>query len=62
MTSMNRRDVIGALAVLSGAAIARPVTALAQQPKRLRVGLKTAKALRITISPPILLRADEVLE
>jgi putative ABC transport system substrate-binding protein len=38
MTSMNRRDVIGSLAVLGGAAIARPVTALAQQPKRLRVG------------------------
>jgi putative ABC transport system substrate-binding protein len=35
---MNRRDVIGSLAVLGGAAIARPVTALAQQPKRLRVG------------------------
>jgi hypothetical protein len=35
---MNRRDVIGALARLGGAAIARPVTALAQQPKRLRVG------------------------
>ena len=38
MASMRRRDVIGALAVLGGAVIARPVTALAQQPKRLRVG------------------------
>jgi putative ABC transport system substrate-binding protein len=35
---MNRRDVIGALAILGGAAIARPVTAFAQQPRRLRVG------------------------
>ncbi len=38
MTSMDRRDVIRALAALGGAAIVRPVTALAQQPKRLRVG------------------------
>jgi hypothetical protein len=38
MTSMNRRDVIRALAALGGAAIVRPITAVAQQPKRLRVG------------------------
>jgi putative ABC transport system substrate-binding protein len=35
---MNRRNVLGALVVLGGAVIARPVTALAQQSTRLRVG------------------------
>lgn len=38
MTSVTRREAIGTLAVLGGAAIMRPIPGLAQQSKRLRVG------------------------
>jgi putative ABC transport system substrate-binding protein len=38
MTAINRRDLIGGFAALGSAAIIRPATVLAQQPKKLRVG------------------------